>query len=73
MIDRPIPQPITATTAAVGGDYDLIISKNTLKKGYVHPERPVEPRRLLNLGVDDADFRQIASPSVEARRASAHL
>jgi SAM-dependent methyltransferase len=44
------------TAAAVGGDYDLIISKNTLKKGYVHPERPVEPRRLLNLGVDDATF-----------------
>ncbi len=40
----------------VGGDYDLIISKNTLKRGYVHPERPVEPRRLLNLGVDDAAF-----------------
>lgn len=40
----------------VGGDYDLIVSKNTLKRGYVHPERPVEPRRLLNLGVEDATF-----------------
>ena len=39
-----------------GGDYDLILSKNTLKRGYVHPERPVEPRRLLNLGVEDAAF-----------------
>jgi SAM-dependent methyltransferase len=45
-----------AITTAVGGEYDLIISKNTLKKGYVHPEQPVEPRRLLNLGVDDAAF-----------------
>ncbi len=42
--------------AAVGGGYDLILSKNTLKRGYVHPERPVDPRRLLNLGVDDARF-----------------
>jgi hypothetical protein len=27
-----------AVHLAVGGDYDLIISKNTLKRGYVHPE-----------------------------------
>ena len=47
------------TKAAVAGEYDLIISKNTLKKGYVHPERPVEPRRLLNLGVDDAAFVRV--------------
>jgi SAM-dependent methyltransferase len=55
LIDGRFPAD-PAITAAVGGDYDLIISKNTLKKGYVHPERPVEPRRLLNLGVDDATF-----------------
>jgi SAM-dependent methyltransferase len=42
--------------AAVGGGYDLILSKNTLKRGYVHPERPVEKRRLINLEVDDAAF-----------------
>ncbi len=41
---------------AVGGGYDLFLSKNTLKRGYVHPERPVDSRRLLNLGVDDAGF-----------------
>jgi len=41
---------------SVGNGYDLILSKNTLKKGYVHPERPVEKRRLLNLDVDDAQF-----------------
>ncbi len=45
-----------AVRTAVGGGYDLILSKNTLKRGYVHPERPVDPRRLLNLGVDDARF-----------------
>ncbi len=49
----PVDDSIRTT---VGGDYDLILSKNTLKRGYVHPERPVEPRRLLNLGVDDAAF-----------------
>jgi SAM-dependent methyltransferase len=45
-----------AVRTAVGGGYDLILSKNTLKRGYVHPERPVDARRLLNLGVDDARF-----------------
>ena len=45
-----------AIQSAVGDQYDLILSKNTLKRGYVHPERPVEPRRLLNLGVEDAVF-----------------
>jgi SAM-dependent methyltransferase len=45
-----------AVAQAVGTGYDLIISKNTLKKGYVHPERPVEKRRLLNLDVDDRVF-----------------
>jgi SAM-dependent methyltransferase len=55
LIDGRFPADET-TRAAVGSDYDLIISKNTLKRGYVHPEEPVEPRRLLNLGVDDTTF-----------------
>jgi hypothetical protein len=42
--------------AAVGTGYDLILSKNTLKNGFVHPERPVDQRRLLNLDVDDTTF-----------------
>jgi hypothetical protein len=42
--------------AAVGTGYDLILSKNTLKNGFVHPERPVDKRRLLNLDVDDETF-----------------
>jgi SAM-dependent methyltransferase len=45
-----------ATTAAVGDGYDLIVSKNTLKKGYVHPSRPADPKTQLNIGVDDATF-----------------
>ena len=55
LIDGRFPAD-AAIKNAVAGDYDLIISKNTLKNGYVHPEEPVEPRRLLNLGVDDATF-----------------
>ena len=26
----------------MGAGYDLILSKNTLKNGYIHPERPVD-------------------------------
>ena len=55
LIDGRFPADQTVRTA-VGGNYDLILSKNTLKRGYVHPERPVDPRRLLNLRVDDAEF-----------------
>lgn len=42
--------------AAVGGGYDLFVSKNTLKHGYVHPEQEVDPRMRVNLGVDDSTF-----------------
>lgn len=42
-----------AIRAEVGGRYDLITSKNTLKRGYIHPEREVDPRMLVHLGVDD--------------------
>lgn len=40
----------------VGGGYDLILSKNTLKNGYLHPEKPVDKRLLVDLGVDDETF-----------------
>ena len=40
----------------VGGGYDLFISKNTLKRGYVHPERPANPNYLITLGVTDEEF-----------------
>ena len=42
----------------VGGGYDLFISKNTLKNGYIHPAEPVDPRRLVHLGVDDTIYVQ---------------
>jgi SAM-dependent methyltransferase len=40
----------------VGRGYDLITSKNTLKRGYIHPERPAPKEQLVDLGVDDATF-----------------
>ncbi len=41
----------------VGVDYDLVISKNVLKQGYIHPSRDVpDPRMVIDLGVDDASF-----------------
>jgi SAM-dependent methyltransferase len=45
-----------AVKKAVGGGCDLIISKNTLKNGYLHPARPVDKRLLVDLGVDDTTF-----------------
>ena len=45
---------------AIGGGYSLITSKNTLKKGYIHPSPPpgqtVDPKRLVHLGVGDEEF-----------------
>ena len=41
----------------VGRDYDLILSKNTLKRGYVKPERRAENKRQqVDLGVSDPVF-----------------
>jgi len=42
--------------AGVGEGYDLFLSKNTLKNGYIHPAEPVDPRRLVQLGVNDSTF-----------------
>lgn len=40
----------------VGTGYNVFISKNTLKKGYIHPAQEVDPRMLVHLGVDDETF-----------------
>jgi len=42
-----------ALVAAVGKKYSLFLSKNTLKRGYVHPQVPVEPKKRIDLGSDD--------------------
>jgi SAM-dependent methyltransferase len=44
------------TVASVGGGYDLFLSKNTLKKGYIHPAKKVDPRLRVDLGADDPAF-----------------
>ncbi|MFO0961017.1 MAG: hypothetical protein U0800_26850 [Isosphaeraceae bacterium] len=42
-----------AIRARVGGNLDLFLSKNTLKRGYVHPD---SGRTFIDLGMDDAAF-----------------
>lgn len=45
-----------AVTGQVGRGYDVFVSKNTLKRGYIHPEREVDPKLLVQLRVDDETF-----------------
>ena len=40
----------------VGGGYDLFVSKNVLKRGYIHPSQPVDEKKTIKLGVDDEAF-----------------
>ncbi len=42
--------------AEVGEGYDLFLSKNTLKNGYLHPAEKVDPRMLVHLGVSDSAY-----------------
>jgi SAM-dependent methyltransferase len=49
----------------VGADFDLIISKNVLKHGYIHPARPVDPRMTIDLGVTDREFVKAVFESVK--------
>ena len=53
-----------AMVARVGQGYDLIISKNTLKRGYLKPERKVEKRLLVELGVSDEVFLKTLSTAL---------
>jgi hypothetical protein len=52
--------------AAVGGGYDLFLSKNTLKRGYIHPAEKVDPRMLVNVGVDDPTFLKAVASTLKA-------
>lgn len=40
----------------VGVGFDLFISKNVLKYGYIHPEREAPGSQLIDLGVNDEEF-----------------
>ncbi len=42
--------------AAIGGGYDLVLSKNVLKRGYVRPAQAVDPRMLVDLGLPPEEF-----------------
>lgn len=42
-----------------GTGYDLFLSKNTLKRGYIHPARePASPRHVVRLGISDEKYLQ---------------
>ena len=43
---------------AHAGPLDVFFSKNTLKYGYIHPQREVDPRMTIDLGVTDREFCQ---------------
>ncbi len=45
-----------AEIVAKGGPYQLILSKNTLKRGYLKPERRANKNQLIDLGVADEVF-----------------
>ncbi len=42
--------------AEVGSGHDLFISKNVLKRGYIHPEQEVPAKQTIDLGVSDEAF-----------------
>lgn len=55
--------PAEPTLVEQAGDgYELFISKNTLKRGYIHPARePASPKHIIELGVtDEAYLAQVA-------------
>ncbi|GJM24230.1 MAG: hypothetical protein DHS20C16_06450 [Phycisphaerae bacterium] len=52
IIDGRFPE----IASEVGGGYDLITSKNTLKNGFFNPESHVPKERLVDLGVSLEEF-----------------
>lgn len=50
----------------VGDTFDLIISKNTLKRGYIHPEKPVPDTQTITLGVEDDAFVKALADSLRS-------
>lgn len=53
-----------AVRRAVGGGFDLVLSKNVLKKGYVRPDQKVDPRMLVDLGVSPEEFLRAAAEAL---------
>jgi len=53
LVDGRFPAD-SAVVATIGNGYRLVISKNVLKRGYIHPDRPVaDPKKLIDLGASD--------------------
>jgi hypothetical protein len=53
LVDGRFPAD-AAVVSTIGNGYRLVISKNVLKKGYIHPDRPVDnPKKLIDLGASD--------------------
>jgi len=52
--------------ARVGQGYDLIVSKNTLKRGYIKPQRKADKRQLIDLGVSDEVFLKTLASALNA-------
>ncbi len=48
--------PDVAKKVTAQGPYQLIVSKNTLKRGYLKPERKASKNQLIELGVSDEQF-----------------
>ena len=58
--------PVTKQmTKKVGKKLSLFMSKNTLKLGYIHPEREADPSRLIHLGVDDQTYLEHVYDALE--------
>ena len=43
----------------LGQGFDLFISKNTLKRGYVHPAEPKDAKGQIDLGLDDQKLLEL--------------
>jgi hypothetical protein len=52
LLNGPFPKD-PKIVEAVGTGYALVISKNVLKRGYIHPDRPADPKHLIDLGMTD--------------------
>lgn len=54
----PAEDDVVSRVRAAAGErgYDLIISKNTLKNGYINPARPAPESQLVKLGVEHDAF-----------------
>jgi len=55
LVEGRFPGEAEARTR-IGDGFDLFLSKNTLKRGYVHPEREADERMLIDLGATDEAF-----------------